>query len=54
MAYKLFKQQTKYSLHQAVRMKREDVLFLYLIDNDADVSQRVIDAWAVRFSLRSS
>ena len=38
MTYKLFKQQTKYSLHQAVRMKREDVLFLYLIDNDADVS----------------
>ncbi len=37
MTYKLFKQQTKYSLHQAIRMKREDVLFLYLIDNDADV-----------------
>ena len=37
MAYKLFKQKTKYSLHQAIRMKREDVLFLYLIDNDADV-----------------
>ncbi len=39
MTYKLFKQKTKYALHQAVRMKREDVLFLYLIDNDADVSQ---------------
>jgi hypothetical protein len=37
MTYKLFKQKTKYSLHQAVRMKREDVLFLYLIDNDSDV-----------------
>lgn len=37
MTYKLFKQKTKYPLHQAVRMKREDVLFLYLIDNDADV-----------------
>lgn len=37
MTYKLFKQQTKYSLHQAIRMQREDVLFLYLIDNDADV-----------------
>jgi len=37
MTYKLFKQKTQYSLHQAVRMKREDVLFLYLIDNDADV-----------------
>jgi hypothetical protein len=38
MAYKLFKEKTKYSLHQAVRMKREDVLFLYLIDNDAEVN----------------
>lgn len=37
MAYKLFQQKTKYPLHQAVRMKREDVLFLYLIDNDSDV-----------------
>ncbi|CAF3398603.1 unnamed protein product [Rotaria sp. Silwood1] len=41
MAYKLFKQKTKYPLHQAVRMKREDVLFLYLIDNDADLAERV-------------
>ena len=41
MTYKLFKQKTKYSLHQAIRMKREDVLFLYLIDNDADVRQTV-------------
>ncbi|CAF3943262.1 unnamed protein product [Adineta steineri] len=41
MTYKLFKQKTKYSLHQAVRMKREDVLFLYLIDNDADLDERL-------------
>ncbi|CAF0740586.1 unnamed protein product [Adineta steineri] len=41
MTYKLFKQKTKYSLHQAIRMKREDVLFLYLIDNDADLDVRV-------------
>ncbi|CAF3694746.1 unnamed protein product [Rotaria socialis] len=41
MTYKLFKQKTKYPLHQAVRMKREDVLFLYLIDNDAELAQRV-------------
>jgi len=40
MTYKLFKQKTKYSLHQAIRMKREDVLFLYLIDNDADVRKK--------------
>jgi rabankyrin-5 len=37
MAYKLFKEKTRYALHQAIRMKREDVLFLYLIDNDSDV-----------------
>lgn len=42
MTYKLFKQKTKYALHQAVRMKREDVLFLYLIDNDADV-RRIVE-----------
>ncbi|UJR28238.1 hypothetical protein I4U23_009488 [Adineta vaga] len=41
MTYKLFKQKTKYALHQAIRMKREDVLFLYLIDNDADLEARV-------------
>ncbi|CAF2499543.1 unnamed protein product [Rotaria sp. Silwood2] len=41
MTFKLFKQKTKYPLHQAVRMKREDVLFLYLIDNDADLAERV-------------
>ena len=41
MTYKLFKQKTKYSLHQAIRMKREDVLFLYLCDNDADLDERV-------------
>ena len=37
MTYKLFKEKTRYALHQAIRMKREDVLFLYLIDNDAEV-----------------
>ncbi|CAF3851561.1 unnamed protein product, partial [Rotaria sp. Silwood2] len=41
MTYKLFKEKTKYSLHQAIRMKREDVLFLYLIDNDEDLDERV-------------
>ena len=40
MAYKLFKEKTKYSLHQAVRMKREDILFLYLIDHDSEVRIR--------------
>jgi rabankyrin-5 len=39
MAYKLFKEMTPFSLHQAIRMRREDVLFLYLIDHDADVRQ---------------
>ncbi|CAF1118017.1 unnamed protein product [Rotaria sordida] len=41
MTYKLFKEKTKYSLHQAIRMKREDVLFLYLIDHDEDLEERV-------------
>ncbi|CAF3345195.1 unnamed protein product [Rotaria socialis] len=41
MTYKLFKEKNKYPLHQAVRMKREDVLFLYLIDNDEHLEERV-------------
>ena len=53
MAYKLFKQQTKYSLHQAIRMQREDVLFLYLIDNDADVRQSMKIDFLSMFSTRS-
>ena len=54
MTYKLFKQKTKYSLHQAIRMKREDVLFLYLIDNDAEVSkisQRIEEKTPLHFSV---
>jgi hypothetical protein len=50
MTYKLFKQQTKYSLHQAIRMKREDVLFLYLIDNDADVRKTNTHGSSLDFS----
>lgn len=51
MTYKLFKQQTKYSLHQAIRMQREDVLFLYLIDNDADVRLMESPFFRILFSL---
>jgi hypothetical protein len=50
MTYKLFKQKTKFALHQAVRMKREDVLFLYLIDNDADVRNKEKREFLLKFS----
>ena len=39
MTYDLFKEKTPFPLHQAIRMNRDDVLFLYLLDNDADVSE---------------
>jgi ankyrin repeat protein len=52
MAYKLFKQKTKYALHQAIRMKREDILFLYLIDNDSEVrKEKEIYTFSGKFSL---
>ena len=50
MAYKLFKQKTKFPLHQAVRMTREDILFLYLIDNDSEVRKRNIHSAEIFFA----
>ena len=39
LLYDMFKQKTRYPLHFAIRMKREDVVFLYLIE----YSQQVCD-----------
>jgi hypothetical protein len=35
LLYQMFKSKTKYPLHSAVRAKREDVVFLYFIENDS-------------------
>ena len=43
LLYSMFKSKTNFPLHAAIKAKREDVVFLYLIENDANVSvQRVI------------
>jgi hypothetical protein len=34
----MFKSKTGFSLHAAVRLQREDVVFLYLVENGANVS----------------
>jgi hypothetical protein len=34
----MFKSKTGFPLHAAVRLQREDVVFLYLVENNADVS----------------
>lgn len=35
LLYQMFKTKTKYPLHSAIKAKREDVVFLYFIENDA-------------------
>ncbi|CAG2118862.1 unnamed protein product, partial [Medioppia subpectinata] len=37
LLYAMFKTKTEYPLHTAIRIKREDVLFLYLIEFDAQL-----------------
>ena len=38
LLYTMFKSKTKYPLHAAIKARREDVVFLYLIENDSIVS----------------
>lgn len=37
LLYNMFKEKTEYPLHTAIRIKREDVLFLYLIEFDSQL-----------------
>ena len=37
LLYEMFKAKTEYPLHTAIRTEREDVVFLYLIEYDAEV-----------------
>ena len=41
LLYQMFKEKTKYQLHAAIKAKREDVVFLYLIENDAVLSEKL-------------
>ena len=38
-AYKMFKAKTEYPLHYAIRTRREDVVFLYLVEHDSQVQR---------------
>ena len=38
LLYAMFKEKTEYPLHFAIRMRREDVVFLYLIEFSQMVS----------------
>ena len=38
LLFQMFKSKTNYPLHAAIKAKREDVVFLYFIENDAIVS----------------
>lgn len=37
LLYKMIKSKTEYPLHKAIRVEREDVVFLYLIEMDSQV-----------------
>ncbi|XP_046578318.1 rabankyrin-5-like [Haliotis rubra] len=41
LLYKMFKTKTEYPLHTAIRAQREDVVFLYLIEYDAQLSVKL-------------
>lgn len=41
LLYKMLKAKTKHPLHSAVRLRREDVVFLCLVENDGTVSSRI-------------
>lgn len=37
LLYKMIKSKTEFPLHKAIKVEREDVVFLYLIEMDAQV-----------------
>ena len=37
LAYSMFKTKTSYPLHAAIKVRREDVVFLYLVEHDLQV-----------------
>lgn len=43
LLYTMFKSKTRYPLHAAIKARREDVVFLYLIENDAVVSLNLLN-----------
>ena len=41
LLYTMFKSKTTHPLHAAIKLQREDVVFLYLIEYDAQVSTEI-------------
>ena len=41
LLYQMFKEKSKYPLHIAIKAKREDVVFLYFIENDAILKEKL-------------
>ncbi len=44
LLYKMIKSKTEYPLHKAIKVEREDVVFLYLIEMDAQVTKASTDS----------
>lgn len=40
LLYKMIKSKTEFPLHKAIKVEREDVVFLYLIEMDAQVKSQ--------------
>ena len=38
LAFKMFKTKSQFPLHKATETNREDVVFLFLVENDSQVS----------------
>lgn len=42
LLYKMLKSKTKFPLHAAIRLRREDVVFLCLVENEGTVSHKAL------------
>lgn len=48
--YHMFKSKTKYPLHSAVRLRREDVVFLYVVEHSSQVCTNDINLFHSKMS----
>lgn len=44
LLFKMLKSKTKFPLHAAIRLRREDVVFLCLVENEGTVSHKEINS----------
>lgn len=50
LLYKMLKSKTKFPLHAAIRLRREDVVFLCLVENEGTVSHKALIFFILFFS----